>query len=182
MTKQHARVFAQTLKDTGIRYIFGIPSGNWVDYMEAIRETEGIEFVLVSNEASGGFMADACWRLTGQMAACFGTFGPGACNLSTGVCCGLLDRSPMLVFTDEMSDQMLHRTTQMNIDHQALLPRSQSGPPALRATASRYPSKGIGHRPLRSARPGPHRSSCRGTAFQQEPGKTGGSSSNSRHA
>jgi len=120
MTKQHARVFAQTLKDTGIRYIFGIPSGNWVDYMEAIRETEGIEFVLVSNEASGGFMADACWRLTGQMAACFGTFGPGACNLSTGVCCGLLDRSPMLVFTDEMSDQMLHRTTQMNIDHQAL--------------------------------------------------------------
>lgn len=120
MTKQYALKLAETLKYIGIRYIFGIPSGNWVDYMEAIRETDGIEFVLVSNEASGGFMADACWRLTGQMAACFGTFGPGACNLSTGVCCGLLDRSPMLVFTDEMSDQMLHRTTQMNIDHQAL--------------------------------------------------------------
>ena len=120
MTKPYAREFVETLKTIGIRYVFGIPSGNWVDYMEAIRETEGIEFILVSNEASGGFMADACWRLTGCMAACFGTFGPGACNLSTGVCCGLLDRSPMLAFTDEMSDSMLHRTTQMNIDHQAL--------------------------------------------------------------
>ena len=88
--------------------------------MEAIRATDGIEFILVSNEASGGFMADVCWRLTGSMAACFGTFGPGACNLTTGVCCGFLDRSPMLAFTDEMNDRMRSRISQMNIDHQAL--------------------------------------------------------------
>jgi len=88
--------------------------------MEALRSTDGIEFVLVSNEASGGFMADVCWRLTGTPAACFGTFGPGACNLSTGVGSALLDRSPMLAFTDEMSDAMLQRVTQMNIDHQGL--------------------------------------------------------------
>ena len=120
MTKRYAQVFAETLKSIGVRYVFGIPSGNWVDYMEAIKEINGIDFILVSNEASGGFMADACWRLTGTMAACFGTFGPGACNLTTGACCGLLDRSPMLIFSDEMSDRMLPRITQMNIDHQAL--------------------------------------------------------------
>jgi acetolactate synthase-1/2/3 large subunit len=115
-----AQKLAASLKSIGIRYVFGVPSGNFVDYMEAINETEGLEFVLVSNEASGGFMADACWRLTGSMAACFGTFGPGACNLTTGICCGYLDRSPMLALTDEMTDQMRSRTTQMNIDHQAL--------------------------------------------------------------
>ncbi len=115
----YAQKFAETLKSLGVRYVFGIPSGNWVEYMEAFRATDGIEFILVSNEASGGFMADVCWRLTGKLAGCFGTFGPGACNLSTGVCCGLLDRSPLLAFTDEMSDAMRHRTTQMNIDHQA---------------------------------------------------------------
>jgi acetolactate synthase-1/2/3 large subunit len=112
--------FVQTLKAIGIQYVFGIPSGNWIDYMDAIKAVAGIEFVLVSNEASGGFMADACWRLTGKLAACFGTFGPGACNLTTGVCCGFLDRSPMLAFSDEMNDQMRPRITQMNIDHQAL--------------------------------------------------------------
>jgi acetolactate synthase-1/2/3 large subunit len=115
-----AERLAQTLQELGIRYVFGVPSGGWVDYMEALRAQDGIEFVLVSNEASGGFMADVCWRVTGTPAACFGTFGPGACNLTTGVGSALLDRSPMLVFTDEMSDAMLQRVTQMNIDHQAL--------------------------------------------------------------
>lgn len=114
-----AQRLAETLVELGIRYVFGVPSGNWVDYGEALRETEGIDFVLVSNEASAGFMADAYWRSTGKLAACFGTYGPGACNLSTGVCCGFLDRSPMLVFADEMNDSMLSRTTQMNIDQQS---------------------------------------------------------------
>lgn len=114
-----AKKTAESLRDLGVRYVFGVPSGNWVDFMEGIRETEGIEFILVSNEAAGGFMADVCWRLTGEVAACFGTFGPGACNLSTSVCCGYLDRSPMLVFADEMSDSMLPRISQMNIDQQS---------------------------------------------------------------
>jgi len=115
-----AKKFAETLQELGIRYVFGVPSGSWVDYMEALRATDGVEFVLVSNEASAGFMADVCWRLTGTPAACFGTFGPGACNLTTGVGCAFLDRSAMLAFTDEMSDVMLNRVTQMNIDHQTL--------------------------------------------------------------
>ena len=108
-----------TLRDMGIRYVFGIPGGPWIPYMEAMR-TGGIEFVLVANEASGGIMADVCARITGVPGACHGTFGPGATNLSTGVGCAYLDRSPLLAFTSEMSDAMLKRTTQMNIDHQAL--------------------------------------------------------------
>jgi len=115
-----ARLTAKTLKDSGVQYIFGVPSGNWVDFMAAIEETDGLEFMLISNEASGGFMADVCWRLTGKIAACFGTFGPGACNMTTGVCGGFLDRSPMIAFSDEMNDTMRNRTCQMNIDHQAL--------------------------------------------------------------
>ena len=115
-----AQVMAKTLKELGVKYIFGVPSGNWVDYMAAIQEVDGLEFILISNEGSGGFMADVCWRLTGTVAACFGTFGPGACNQTTGVCGGYLDRSPMLAFSDEMNEQMLPRISQMNIDHQTL--------------------------------------------------------------
>ena len=118
--KTTAQVMVETLKEIGVKFIYGVPSGNWVDYMAAVEQVDGMEFVLVSNEASGGFMADAYWRVTGRIAACFGTFGPGACNLSTGVCGGYLDRSPMLVFSDEMNDAMRHRVSQMNIDHQTL--------------------------------------------------------------
>jgi len=114
-----AAKWANVLGEIGIRYVFGIPSGPWVEYMESLR-TSDVEFVLVSNEASAGFMADVCGRITGIPGACYGTYGPGATNLSTGVGGALLDRSPLLAFTHEMSDSMLGRTTQMGIDHQAL--------------------------------------------------------------
>ena len=109
----------EVLRDIGVKHIFGVPSGGWVDYMEAIRCTEGINFVLTTHEGGAGFMADVCGRLTGKPGVCFGTFGPGATNLATGVGSALLDRSPMLAFTDEMPAHLRGRTVQMNIDHQA---------------------------------------------------------------
>ena len=66
-----AKRVAETLRDLGVKYVFGNPSGSFGDFMEGLRQTDGIEFILVTNEASGGFMADVCWRLTGQMAVTF---------------------------------------------------------------------------------------------------------------
>lgn len=114
-----ATALIELLAEAGVQYVFGVPSGPWVPYMEAMR-TGPVEFVLVSNEASAGFMADVCGRLTGCPGACYGTFGPGATNLSTGVGGALLDRSPLLAFTTEAPAAMQHRTLQMAIDHQAL--------------------------------------------------------------
>lgn len=118
--KTVALELVETLRDIGVTHIFGVPSGGWVEYMEAIRRTDGIDFVLTTHEGGAGFMADVCGRLTGLPGVCFGTFGPGATNLATGVGSALLDRSPMLAFTDEMPTQLRGRTVQMNIDHQAL--------------------------------------------------------------
>jgi acetolactate synthase-1/2/3 large subunit len=108
------------LKALGVRHVFGVPSGGWVDYMEAIRQTDGIDFVLTSHEGGASFMADVCGRLSGAPGVCFGTFGPGATNLSTGVGGALLDRSPMIALTDELPENLRGRTVQMEIDHQAL--------------------------------------------------------------
>ena len=115
-----AQLFAHTLKEIGVRFVFGVPSGNMTDYIEALRLEEGIEFVLVGHENTAAFMAGVFGRLTGVPGVCFGTFGPGATNLTTGVGGAYLDRFPLIAFTDEMPDHMLNRTVQMNIDHQAL--------------------------------------------------------------
>jgi acetolactate synthase-1/2/3 large subunit len=96
----------ETLRDLGVRHVFGVPSGGWVDYMDAIRRTDGIEFVLATHEGGAAFMADVCGRI--------------ATNLSTGVGSALLDRSPMIALTDEMPAGLRGRTVQMGIDHQAL--------------------------------------------------------------
>ncbi len=115
-----AEAVVDALRELGVRYVFGVPSGGWVDYMEALRTTDGIDFILTTHEGSGAMMADVCGRISGVPGVCFGTFGPGATNLATGVGEALLDRSPMIAFTDEIPPPMRGRTTQMGIDHQAL--------------------------------------------------------------
>lgn len=110
---------AKCLQKAGVKRVFGIPGGPSIPYMEALR-AEGIEFILTSNEASAGIMADVTGRLTGIPGVCHATFGPGATNISTGVGEALLDRSPVIVFTSEIPGNMISRTTQMNIDHQKL--------------------------------------------------------------
>ncbi len=114
-----AEYIANQLSVTGIKYVFGIPGGPSIPYMEAFKAV-GIEFILTSNESTAAIMADVTARLTGIPGICHATFGPGATNISTGVGGALLDRSPVIVFTSEINDLMLSRTTQMNIDHQKL--------------------------------------------------------------
>ncbi|MGH8057719.1 MAG: thiamine pyrophosphate-binding protein, partial [Candidatus Entotheonellia bacterium] len=114
-----ATVLTELLAETGVRYVFGNPSGPWCPFMEAMRTGE-VDFVLVSNEASAGFMADVCARISGKPGACYGTTGPGATNLTTGVGSAWLDHSPLLAFTSEARESMRYRTMQMWIDHQAL--------------------------------------------------------------
>jgi len=114
-----ADYIADQLFTNGVKYIFGIPGGPSIPYMEAFKAA-GIEFILTSNEASAGIMADVTARLTGVPGICHATFGPGATNISTGIGGALLDRSPVIVFTSEISESMLSRTTQMNINHQKL--------------------------------------------------------------
>lgn len=110
---------ARQLFKNGVRFVFGIPGGPSIPYIEAFRK-EGIEFILTSNETSAGIMADVTGRLTGIPGICHATFGPGATNITTGVGGALLDRSPVIVFTSEFGSEMINRTAQMNIDHQKL--------------------------------------------------------------
>jgi acetolactate synthase I/II/III large subunit len=114
-----AEYIADQLAKAGVRYVFGIPGGPSIPYMEAFKSA-GIEFILTSNESAAATMADVSARLTGIPGICHATFGPGATNITTGTGEALLDRSPILVFTSEMPDSMLKRTTQMNINHQKL--------------------------------------------------------------
>ncbi len=114
-----AEYIAQQLFLRGIRNVFGIPGGASIPYIDAFRRS-GIEFILTANESAAGIMADVTSRLTGIPGVCHATLGPGATNLTTGAGGALLDRSSVIAFTSEISRDMIHRTTQMNIDHQKL--------------------------------------------------------------
>ena len=110
---------AEELSTRGVKFVFGIPGGPSIPYMEEFRR-RGIRFILTSSETSAGIMADVTGRLGMVPGVCHSTFGPGATNLATGVGGALLDRSPLIAFTSEVPVKMSRRTVQMNIDHHSL--------------------------------------------------------------
>src|ERR1700704_6651683 len=115
----NADLIVATLKAAGIGHGFGIPSGNVLPLMEAMRKG-GVEFVLTAHEGSAGFAADVTGRITGAPGLCIATLGPGATTLATGVGGAFLDRSPMIAITCNLVTDQLGRRIQMWIDHHAL--------------------------------------------------------------
>jgi acetolactate synthase-1/2/3 large subunit len=115
----NADLIVATLKAAGIDRGFGIPSGNVLPLMEAMRKG-GIAFALTAHEGSAGFAADVTGRMTGRPGLAIATLGPGATNLATGIGCAYLDRSPVIAITCNLNTDQLGRRIQMWIDHHAL--------------------------------------------------------------
>ncbi len=115
----NAELIVRTLKSAGVEHGFGIPSGNVLPLMDAMRR-HGLPFVLTAHEGSAAFAADVTGRLTGVPGLAIATLGPGATNLATGVGSAFLDRSPMIAITCNLDSHQMGRRIQMYIDHQTL--------------------------------------------------------------
>ncbi len=114
-----ADVIAAELKRAGVETIFGLPGGENVQLLDALRRA-GIRYILVHNESSAVFMADVTARLTGKPGVCMTTLGPGAASAVAGVAHAYLDRAPVLVITAQIPDERRHSATHQYIDIAAL--------------------------------------------------------------
>ncbi|VAW69778.1 2-oxoglutarate decarboxylase [hydrothermal vent metagenome] len=112
-------LFVKCLETEGIEYIFGVPGEENADFMVSLEKSEKIKFILTRHEQGASFMAEIYGRLTGHVAGCLGTLGPGATNLITGVADSNMDRAPMLVLTGQGSTERLHKESHqiMNVVH-----------------------------------------------------------------
>ncbi|OGL68670.1 hypothetical protein A3B21_01635 [Candidatus Uhrbacteria bacterium RIFCSPLOWO2_01_FULL_47_24] len=93
-----AELFAQSLKNEGVKYVFGVPGEETLDIVDAIAKA-GIEFVLTQHEQAAAFMAATYGRLTGRAGVCLSTLGPGALNLTTGLAFAALGGMPVVAVT-----------------------------------------------------------------------------------
>ena len=88
------------LKREGIQYIFGIPGGGaTIDLLDAA-EKDGIRFVLNTHETASAMMGSAIGELTGKPGVVVTAISPGITNAANGIAYAFLDRSPLLVFSD----------------------------------------------------------------------------------
>ncbi len=114
-----AEAIAQALCEAGIRRVYGLPGGENVELLEALRRS-GMEFVLVHNESSALYLAAAAARLEGRPGVCLTTLGPGLANAMAGLGHAWLDRAPLLLLTAQVPAALRGRHTHQLIDQQAL--------------------------------------------------------------
>src|SRR5579864_1849173 len=105
---------ARTLADRGVQYLFGLPGGEIVAFIDACRRA-GIRFLLTGHESSAAWMAQVLGQITGVPGVCCATLGPGATNLVTGVANAYLDRAPMVAVTAQIPTVALATMTHQRL-------------------------------------------------------------------
>ena len=93
-------LFVRSLENEGIKYIFGIPGEENIDFLESLSNSE-IKLILTRHEQSAGFMAATFGRLTGKVGVCLSTLGPGATNFVTAAAYAQLGAMPMMMITGQ---------------------------------------------------------------------------------
>ena len=106
---------AAYLADQGLKRVFGIPGTENLPLIEGLG-SRGVDYVLVSHESAGAFMADAAAYLTNGLQVCVVTRGPGAANLLPGLASAHFDGSPVLAITGEVERKRRERFAHQAFD------------------------------------------------------------------
>lgn len=94
-----------SLRRHGVQHIFGYPGGAILPIYDELYRAEaagGIQHILVRHEQGASHAADGYARATGKVGVCFGTSGPGATNLVTGIATAQMDSIPMVIITGQV--------------------------------------------------------------------------------
>jgi acetolactate synthase-1/2/3 large subunit len=103
-----ADALAVTLRDWGVRYVFGVSGANIEHLHDAIFRTGGGELrsVLARSEVGAAFMADARARVHRTLGVCCSTSGGGMMNLAVGVAESYAESVPVLAIVGQISSTL----------------------------------------------------------------------------
>lgn len=101
-----AEIVWEMLRREGIDVVFGIPGGG-IMHTYHPRKEYGIHHVLVRHEQSAAHAADGYARASGKVGVAIATSGPGATNLVTGIATAMMDSSPIVCITGQVSTSVL---------------------------------------------------------------------------
>ncbi|MFU2047850.1 acetolactate synthase 3 large subunit [Avibacterium gallinarum] len=102
-----AEMVVQSLRDQGVKFVFGYPGGSVLDIYDAIHTLGGIEHILVRHEQAAVHMADGYARSTGEVGCVLVTSGPGATNAITGIATAYMDSVPLVVISGQVMSGLI---------------------------------------------------------------------------
>ena len=85
MAKTTAALLAATLEHAGVKRIYGVVGDSLNGLTDALRQLKSIQWVHMRHEEGAAFAAGAEAHLTGELAVCAGSCGPGNLHLINGL-------------------------------------------------------------------------------------------------
>ena len=101
-----ARMLLECLTREGVECLFGYPGGVTLPFYDALYE-HPIRHVLVRHEENAAFAASGYAMSTGKVGVCCATSGPGATNLVTGLVNAMMDSTPVVALTGQVSTKLI---------------------------------------------------------------------------
>ncbi|MEV4183599.1 pyruvate dehydrogenase [Streptosporangium canum] len=98
-----AEQFIEVLRQAGVERVYGVVGDSLNPVVDAIRKTAGIEWVHVRNEEAGAFAAAAEAQVTGRLAVCAGSCGPGNTHLVQGLYDAHRSGAPVLALASHIA-------------------------------------------------------------------------------
>ncbi|GHF08989.1 pyruvate dehydrogenase [Streptomyces morookaense] len=103
MAKQTvAEQFVDILVRAGVQRLYGVVGDSLNPVVDAVRRHRGIEWVQVRHEETAAFAAGAEAQLTGTLAACAGSCGPGNLHLINGLYDAHRSMAPVLALASHI--------------------------------------------------------------------------------
>ncbi|MDR3575417.1 MAG: biosynthetic-type acetolactate synthase large subunit [Anaerolineaceae bacterium] len=115
MKRTGAQIFWETLQREGVKTVFGFPGGAILPIYDAMLDFP-IHHVLVRHEQGAAHMADGFARAGGGVGVAIATSGPGATNLVTGIATAMLDSSPVVFITGQVTSKLIGYDAFQEID------------------------------------------------------------------
>src|SRR3984885_5293891 len=85
MSRTAADYMAEALSQAGVRRIYGVVGDSLNGFSDALRRLKSIDWIHVRHEEGAAFAAGAEAHLTGKLAVCAGSCGPGNLHLINGL-------------------------------------------------------------------------------------------------
>ena len=103
-----AQIMCEALIREGVVVMFGIPGGAIMPFYYAMWDyRDQLRHVLCRHEQGAGHAAEGYARATGRVGVCIGTSGPGATNLVTPIADAMMDSTPLVAITGQVSSAVL---------------------------------------------------------------------------
>jgi pyruvate dehydrogenase (quinone) len=80
-----AKILVETLVAAGVKRVYGVVGDSLNGFLEEIGKNKAIEWIHVRHEETAAFAAGAQAHLTGELAVCAGSCGPGNMHLINGL-------------------------------------------------------------------------------------------------